>query len=203
MKVLVAQSCLTLCDPTDCSPPGSSVPGILQARILEWVAFPFSKGSSQPRDRTWVSRVSCIGRQVLYSLSHQGSPSSWLSHDQLSISAVSLWWGYLPLLVIDGDIPQMILYSKYLLLCILNIVIFNKNHLPLYNYIFFHIRKPPPNNLPMAGINQYLLSISRVFPQQCHALSMQSITCHWCVHSNSIFLHMPSCIFTPTSTFWT
>ena len=46
MKVLVAQSCLTLCDPMDCSPPGSSVPGILQARILEWVAFPFSKGSS-------------------------------------------------------------------------------------------------------------------------------------------------------------
>ena len=46
VKVLVAQSCLTLCDPMDCSPPGSSVPGILQARILEWVAFPFSKGSS-------------------------------------------------------------------------------------------------------------------------------------------------------------
>ena len=39
----VAQSCLTLCDPVDCSPPGSSVRGILQARILEWVAIPFSK----------------------------------------------------------------------------------------------------------------------------------------------------------------
>ena len=39
----VAQSCLTLCDPVDCSPPGSSVCGILQARILEWVAIPFSK----------------------------------------------------------------------------------------------------------------------------------------------------------------
>ena len=46
------QSCLTLCDPMDCSPPGSSVHGIPQARILEWVAMPFSKGSSQPRDRT-------------------------------------------------------------------------------------------------------------------------------------------------------
>ena len=42
--------CLTLCDPTDCSPPGSSVHGILQARILEWVVMPSSKGSSQPRD---------------------------------------------------------------------------------------------------------------------------------------------------------
>ena len=47
-------SCSTLCDPIDCSPPGSSVCGILQARILEWVAISFSRGSSQPRDRTWV-----------------------------------------------------------------------------------------------------------------------------------------------------
>ena len=53
----VAQSCATLCDPVDCSPPGSSVHGILQTRILEWVAISFSRGSSQPRDRT---RVSCI-----------------------------------------------------------------------------------------------------------------------------------------------
>ena len=48
--VLVTQSCLTLCDLMDCSPPGSSVLGILQARILEWIAIPFSRGSSQPRD---------------------------------------------------------------------------------------------------------------------------------------------------------
>jgi len=44
------QSCPTLCDPTDCSPPGSSVHGILQARILEWVAISFSRASSRPRD---------------------------------------------------------------------------------------------------------------------------------------------------------
>ena len=49
VKVLVTQSCPTLCDPMDCSPPGSSVHGILQARILEWVAYPFSRGYSQPR----------------------------------------------------------------------------------------------------------------------------------------------------------
>ena len=54
------QLCLTLCDPVDCSPPGSSVHGILQARILECVAFPFSRGSSRPRDRAHVSYVSCI-----------------------------------------------------------------------------------------------------------------------------------------------
>ena len=50
VKVKVAQLCLTLCDPVDCSLPGSSVQEILWARILEWVAFPFSRGSSQPTD---------------------------------------------------------------------------------------------------------------------------------------------------------
>ena len=52
----VAQSCPTLYDPMDCSPPGSAIHGILQARVLEWVAIPFSRGSSQPRDQTQVSR---------------------------------------------------------------------------------------------------------------------------------------------------
>ena len=51
----VTQSCLTVCDLMDCSLPGSSVHGIPQARILEWVAIPFSRGSSQPRGRTQVS----------------------------------------------------------------------------------------------------------------------------------------------------
>ena len=57
VKVLVPQLCPTLCDPMDCSPPGSSVHGILQARALEWVAMPFSRESSQPRDWTWVSCI--------------------------------------------------------------------------------------------------------------------------------------------------
>ena len=50
-----AQSCLTLCEPMDCSPSGSSVCGILQARILEWVAISFSRRSSWPRDQTCIS----------------------------------------------------------------------------------------------------------------------------------------------------
>ena len=58
------QFCLTLCDPMDCSLPGSSVHGILQARILEWVAISSSRGSSWPRDQTCVSCSSCSGRQV-------------------------------------------------------------------------------------------------------------------------------------------
>ena len=57
LSMKVAQSCLTLCDPMDYSPPGFSLHGILQARILEWVAIPFSRRSSQPREKT---RVSCI-----------------------------------------------------------------------------------------------------------------------------------------------
>ena len=52
VKVLLAQSCPTLCNPMDCSLPGSSVRGILQGRILEWVAIPFSRGSSRFRDQT-------------------------------------------------------------------------------------------------------------------------------------------------------
>ena len=57
LYVWVAQLCPTLCDPMDCSPPGSSVHGISQAKILEWVAIPFSRGSSWPSDQT---QVSCI-----------------------------------------------------------------------------------------------------------------------------------------------
>ena len=60
------QLCPILCDHMDCSPPGSSVHGILQAKILEWVVIPFSRGSSHPRNWTFVSYVCCIDRQVLY-----------------------------------------------------------------------------------------------------------------------------------------
>ena len=89
--------CLTLCDPMGCNLPGSSVHGILQARILEWVAMPSSRGSSQPRDRT---HVSCIGRWVLHPLSHLGSPApshssantllSWGTGQKTSLSACIL-----------------------------------------------------------------------------------------------------------------
>ena len=55
VKVSVTQSCSTVCNSMDCSPPGASVHGILQARILEWVVMYSFRGSSRPRDRTWVS----------------------------------------------------------------------------------------------------------------------------------------------------
>ena len=70
---LVAQSCPTLCHPVDCSPPASSVHGILQAQILEWVAISSSRGSSRPRDRTSVSGT---GRWVLY------NGATWEAHNE-------------------------------------------------------------------------------------------------------------------------
>ena len=79
VKMLVTQSCLTLCDPMDCSPPGSSVPGILQAKILEWAAISFSRGSSRPRDQT---HASCIGRQNLY---------HWVTREGYMIVYIHAW----------------------------------------------------------------------------------------------------------------
>ena len=66
-----ARSYPTLCNPVDWRPPGSSVYGIFQARVLDGVAISYSRGSSRPRDRTCIS---CIGRWILYSLSHSRSP---------------------------------------------------------------------------------------------------------------------------------
>ena len=68
------QSCLPLCGPVDRSLPGSSVHGILQARILEWVAMPFSRGSTQPRDRTCVSYVYLYWQACSLPLGPHGKP---------------------------------------------------------------------------------------------------------------------------------
>ena len=68
------QLCPSLCNPMDCSPPGSSVHGIFPARILEWVTISSSRGFSWPRHQTHISYVSCMSRQILYLLSYWGSP---------------------------------------------------------------------------------------------------------------------------------
>ena len=81
----VAQLCPTLCSPMDCSPPGSSVQRILQARILEWGVISSSRGSSQSKGQTLIS---CIGRRVLYHLANREAgvsmEDSFHSHDLLS-----------------------------------------------------------------------------------------------------------------------
>ena len=74
----VAQSCRALCDSVDCSPPGSSVHGILQARIVEWVAMPSSRGSSQPRDRTCISQHLLHWQVGSLPLAPPGKPNKFL-----------------------------------------------------------------------------------------------------------------------------
>ena len=78
-----AQLCPSLCDPRSCSPPGSSVRGISRARILEWVASPFSKESSRPKDWTWVSHFA--GR--FFTIKALGKPQKMLTYTQLICSS--------------------------------------------------------------------------------------------------------------------
>ena len=85
---MYTQSCPTLHNPMDYSPPDSSVHRILQVRTLEWVTIPFSKGLSQHRDWTHVSWVSCIGRHIIYHCCHLGSQNHFQSV-QFSRSVVS------------------------------------------------------------------------------------------------------------------
>ena len=91
--VSVAQSYPTLCDPMDFSPLDCLVHGITPRRILEWVAVPFSRGSSRPRDQTQVSYISCIGRQVLYQQCHLGLASYSIYPQQKCAYSAYQFWG--------------------------------------------------------------------------------------------------------------
>ena len=87
--MLVAWSCLTLYHRMDYSPLGSSVHGILQARILEWVAISFSRGSSQPKDWTCISWISCIGRWIVYHWCPLGTtPAYFLNHEFVNLTHI-------------------------------------------------------------------------------------------------------------------
>ena len=85
---MCVQSCPTLCDPLDCNLPGSSVHGILQAGILEWVAISSFRGFSWPRNWTCISCYSWIGKWILLPLRHLGSPKS----DHIMPLMKALWW---------------------------------------------------------------------------------------------------------------
>ena len=73
----VSQSCPTLCNPMDCSPPGSSIHGIYRARILEWVAISFSRESSWPWDQTWASRIASRCFTIWATLKHDEPHYLW------------------------------------------------------------------------------------------------------------------------------
>ena len=87
---LVAQSCPTLCDPMDCSLPGSSAHGIFQARILVWVAISYSRGSCWPRDRTQVSCGSRNGRCILIQMFLVSIPFHLSFSKQVILSILSI-----------------------------------------------------------------------------------------------------------------
>ena len=88
VKSEAAQLCPTRCDPMNCSLPGSSIHGIFQARILEWAAISFSRGSSQPRDWTWVSRIAGRCFTIWANQRSLTSICGWLQWDKKGITAI-------------------------------------------------------------------------------------------------------------------
>jgi len=125
---VLPQSCPTLCAPVDCSLPGFSIHGISQAKILELVAISFSRGSSWPRDRSWVFSLSCMGQWILYhwatlkapitsfssvqSLSHvQLFATPWIAARQASLSITNCWSLTKPMSI------ESVMPSNHLILC--------------------------------------------------------------------------------------
>ena len=103
--MLVAQSCLTICNPMDCSPPGSSVHGILQARILEWAVISFSRGSSWPWDST---QVSCIPDECF--TIHLGSTHCLLP--RLEFSSLSILTDFTWLCISTNNFSPILTYAN-------------------------------------------------------------------------------------------
>ena len=94
--VLICFPCVQLCEPVDCSPPGSSVHGILHGRILEWVAMPSSKESSPPKDPIWVSYISCIADRFFTAESlGKSSYLPWVWTRKLSINCSIATYNYI------------------------------------------------------------------------------------------------------------
>ena len=133
---ICVQSCPTLCYPIDRSLPGSSIHGIFQAWILEWVAISFSRGSSWPRDQTHISYASFIGRWVLYNYRHLGNILYSITQFHFSYY-FSFWpWNY----YLTFDLENAYYYSNVYFSCtrlqlllfslgaIINIVVENGQH---------------------------------------------------------------------------
>ena len=100
VHVKLLQSCPTLFDSMDRSPPGSAVHGISQARILEWAALPSSRGFSQPRDKTCISYVSCLLYQACsLALGHLGSPGCTDGWREIWVCAIGRWKRWTTILI--------------------------------------------------------------------------------------------------------
>ena len=103
------QSCPTLCNPVDCSQPGSSIHGIFQARVLEWVAISFSRGSSRPRDQTQVCHI--VGRRFTI------GPTLLIHKHPLSLFFLSCSWQCFRAFRVHGSLAHVLfslILSNYL-----------------------------------------------------------------------------------------
>ena len=139
---LVAESCTTLWDPVDCSPPGSYVHGVSQARILEWVTISFSRGSSLPRAQTCIS---CIGRQILY---HWATwEGDWMlsgSWEVYTSVQMPKWGGFLQLNwkpVFEELKMSLLLWSYLTIKGLLLSLSKMSHHFTFFIFIFFHLVK--------------------------------------------------------------
>ena len=139
VKVLIAQSCPTLCDPADCSPPGYSVHGIFQPRILEWVTIPFSRKSSWPRDQTWVS---CIADRFF---------TTWATRKSATHIHILLFFGFPSYLGHYRALSRVhVLYSRFsLVIC------------------FIHSISSVYMSIPISQVIPSILSFSSQYPYVC------------------------------------
>ena len=136
------QSRPTLCNPMSCSPPGSSVKGILQARILEWVAVLSSRGSSQPKDWTWVSYVSCcIGSGFFTTSAAWEACFSLYIHKEIQSLAIFL----------------KIIFLFLLFVYLIHILFFEKNFLPTYSHMSLVLPLPQFSHYPTLWYLLFLL----------------------------------------------
>ena len=163
------KSCPTLCDPMDCTLPGFSIHGILQARILEWVAISFSRGSSPPRDRTWVSRIAgrCFtvwaAREAIFSL-------------LLTKFAFQIFLPFLLLLSVGEEscVGLWPWIAKYGQLCLSLCNPVDSNHQAPLSMRFLRqgdwsgLSFPTPGHLPYPGIELCLLHLLRGQADLCH-----------------------------------
>ena len=106
------QLCSTFCNPTDCSPPGSSVHGILQARTLEWVAMPSFRGSSQPRDQTCSFCSSYIVGKFFYHWATRRSPKGKYYIPKIFRNHCYLYCHYFSKLPAPDSLGRTCLYSR-------------------------------------------------------------------------------------------
>ena len=136
----VAQSCPTLCDPMDPTPPGSSVHGIFQARILEWVAISFSRRSSRPKDWTWVSSI--VSRHF----------TIWATKEDLSLYMITkrcryslvlpfIWSDFHDLRYLSKgalDIKVLVCYDIFIIFKVmsLSMLLYLNNLLAIFKWIF-------------------------------------------------------------------